>query len=346
MRRLLILLTVLAAPAWGREIEDMAGRVVSVPDHADRVACLEVLCYPKMLMLGAADRVVLMTDNAAPWLVATNPAAAAIPRVGAEVNMEEVLARGAQLAFFRYAPERTRAKLAELGVPALLSQPLSHARPDGQGFADEAKAMVRLFGKALGGEAERRAEEWCAYFDERVRFVAGRVAKVPPARRTRLYYVRGPQALSTQGRGSYTYGAGLLAGADMVVGRASLADKGGVSMEDMLGWDPEVILVGRQYPLELVLDDPRWKDVAAVRSGRVHSTPEGVFYWDGGPENVLLMQFMAKLLYPDLFRDFDLAAEVKAYYARFYRVTLSDGDVSQLLQGRSPDGSRRNPMNN
>ncbi|MCR6629193.1 MAG: ABC transporter substrate-binding protein [Magnetospirillum sp.] len=257
-----------------------------------------------------------------------------------------MLARRVDVVFYRYSPEQTLAKLTEAGLPALLGQPLRHARNDAQDFVDEAKAMVRLFGQVLGGEAPRRAEEWCAYFDERVRFVTGRVAQVPPNRRVRLYYVRGPQALSTQGRGSYTFWAGTLAGADMVVKDAPLADKGAASMEDIVRWDPEVVLVGRQYPLDLVTADPRWRDVAAVRQGRVHSMPEGVFYWDGGPETVLTLQFIAKLLYPELFRDFDMAAEIKAYYARFYRTTLSDDDATKLLRGQSPDGSRFNPMNN
>lgn len=346
MRRLLTLLTLLATPVQAREVVDMAGRTVSVPDRVERVACLEVLCYPKMLMLGAANRVAVMYDTAAPWMKATNSAVDAIPKTSGDANVEDLLARQVDVAFFRYTPEQTQARLIEAGLPGLMSQPLRHARDDAQGFADEAKAMVRLFGRVLGGDAEARAEDWCTYFDERVRFVTARVAGIPPEHRVRLYYVRGPQALSTQGRGSYTFWAGTLAGADMVVKDAPLADKGAVSMEDMMRWNPEVILVGRQYPLEGVLDDPRWRDIAAVRNGRVLSTPEGVFYWDGGPETVLLMQFIAKTLYPDLFRDFDMAAEVRGYYARFYRTRLPDDDVARLLKGQSPDGSRRNPMNN
>ena len=107
-----------------------------------------------------------------------------------------------------------------------------------------------------------------------------------------------------------------------------------------------MIVVGRQYAPEMVLDDSRLADLAAVRHHRVHSSPEGVFYWDGGPEQVLLLQFLAKRLYPDLFADLDLADEVKRYYARFYRTALSDDDVANLLEGRGPDGSRFNPMNN
>ncbi|MCR6629192.1 MAG: hypothetical protein NVV74_03555 [Magnetospirillum sp.] len=68
MRRLLMLFLLLATPAQGRSVVDMAGRVVDIPDQVERVACLEVLCYPKMLMLGAESRVAVMVDTAAPWM--------------------------------------------------------------------------------------------------------------------------------------------------------------------------------------------------------------------------------------------------------------------------------------
>jgi len=38
--------------------------------------------------------------------------------------------------------------------------------------------------------------------------------------------------------------------------------------------------------------------------------PDGVFYWDGGPEGALLLtEFIAKLLHPDRFADLDMRAE-------------------------------------
>jgi ABC-type Fe3+-hydroxamate transport system, periplasmic component len=345
MRLAVILCLFLALPAQARMVTDMAGRTVEIPDRAERVACLEVLCYPRMFMLGADARIAVMHDTAAPWMTATNPRVASIPRMVGDANVEDLLARKTDLAFFRYAPEQTLARLSAAGIPALVAQPLRPPETERE-FLDNSRRMVRLFGQVLGGEAEIRAEDWCAYFDERVRFVTTRVSAIPAAKRVRLYYVRGPQALSTQGRGGYTYWTGILAGADMVVRHTPLADKGLVAMEDVVRWDPDVILVGRQYPLDVVRDDPRWRTISALRNDRVHATPEGVFYWDGGPETVLLMQFIAKLLYPDLFTDFDMVAEVKAYYARFYRARLSDADVAKLLNGQAPDGSRFNPTNN
>jgi len=333
-------------PVAARSVVDLAGRTVELPERVERIACLEVLCYPRLFMLGADDRIVQLYQTAAPWMAVTNPKVRQIPAFQGEPSLEELLARRTQVAFFSYNTRQTQERLTAAGIVALVSQPGSRALEEREGFLAANKAMVRLFGQVLGGEAERRAEEWCAYFDQRVAYVSERVAAIPPGQRLRLYYVRGPQVLSTQGRAGYTTGFGLLAGAIMVVRETPLAGRGLISPEDLLRWNPQVMLVGRQYPLSLVLEDARWRELEAVRHQRVRSTPEGVFYWDGGPEGVLLMQFIARELYPEHFPDLDLAAEIKAYYARFYRYPLSDDEVAKLLQGQGPDGRRFNPMNN
>ncbi|CAH2598886.1 ABC transporter substrate-binding protein [Rhodovastum atsumiense] len=333
--------------AAARSVIDMAGRSVELPAQVRRVACLEVLCYPRVFMLGAEARIGLMYDTAAPWMVATNPQVRSIPRMVGEPNVEELLARGIDTAFVFYDAGRVVPKLATVGIAALVSQPVGPPPATAEAFIADTMRAVRLFGQVLGGEAEARAEEWCRIFETRIRRVLARTADIPAAQRPRLYYVRGPQAVNTQGRGSYTYWSGTIAGASMIAGALPLAGRGSMAMEDILRWDPQVVLVGRQYPLALVQGDPRWADVTAVREGRVLSTPEGVFYWDGGPESALLLtEFIARLLYPDRFPDLDMRAEVQEYYARFYRTRLDDAAVGRLLRGEAPDGSRHNPFNN
>jgi iron complex transport system substrate-binding protein len=324
---------------------DMAGRPVAIPPHVARVACIEVLCYQKMAMLGAADRVALMVRTAAPWMAATNPAVTAIPTITGDPQFEGLLADKVDMVFFAYNARQTLDKLRSLGLAAAISQPLGRI-DSAESFLEQSKRSVRLFGRILGGEAERRAEDWCAYVDQRVAFVAARLADVPAKGRPKVYYMRGPQALNTQGPGSNTFWIGELAGADMVVRDQTWSGKGTVSMEDLLGWNPDVVLVGRQYAPELVLEDERWRTVNAVRNHRVHSTPEGVFYWDGGIEQVLLLEYMAKLLYPERFADLDMVREAQDFYLRFYRYRLTDDQARLLLDGRSPDGSRANPWNN
>lgn len=329
-----------------RVVTDMSGIKVTIPETVNRVACLEVLCYEKMFLLEQTDKISIMYSTNAPWMEATNPKVRCIPKFIGDPNPEELIQRKIDIAFYRYRPEKSLARLRTLGIPGVVSQPIRPGFDTAETFQGSTKKMMHLYGEIFGGTAKRKAEEWCAYYDEKVRYITERTVKIPKRERPKTYYLRGPGALTTQGCNSNTYWYGEMAGAEMVVKNGKVDGKGPVSMEEIIRWNPEYIFVGRQYSTDLVLKDARWAGIRAVKEGKVFPLPDGVFYWDGSSEGVLLMEFMAKILHPKHFADLDLAREIKDYYRRFYGYRLTDGDADKILHGLSPDGSRNNSFNN
>jgi iron complex transport system substrate-binding protein len=97
-----------------------------------------------------------------------------------------------------------------------------------------------------------------------------------------------------------------------------------VSIEQILRWDPEVILVQGNYPpaervvtVEGILKDPRLASVRAVRHRRVHYTFGFWYWWD--PALVLVESLhIARLLHPGSLPDFDLAKEGDGIFKEFY----------------------------
>ncbi len=337
---------ILTSTALGRTITDLAGRHVEIPDSPQRIACLEVLCHQRLLMLHVPEKAVSRVETAAPWMARTNPQLSRIPSFDSTPNLEEVVARRPDLAFINSSYGLSLAALDAAGIPALVTQPVRPAR-SAEEFIADAKAMVMLGGQVLGGESLALAQDWCRYFDDRLHLVQSRIAHIPQERRPRLYYVRGPEITHTTGQGGYFNWVAILAGARMVVDDDALTGANPqISVETLIGWNPDIIIMGRQYDPSMVLENPVLTSLSAVRQQKVWPSPVGVFFWDGGPEQVLLLQFLAKRLYPEMFADLDLAAEIRRYYARFYRTDLSDEEVRRLLDGRAPDGSRVNSMNN
>ncbi len=327
----------------------MAGQEVRVPKDVRHIACLEVLCYEKLFLLGASDRIVMMIKTNPPWMRQTNPAVDSIQQLASNPNTEELLRQSVDVVFRTYgypAPGKIET-LARMGVPVLVSQIMGTEKINSiEAFVESRKRMLRLFGQVLGPQYAARAEEWCVYHDKMVALVRSRTDRIPPEKRVRLYNVRGPGATHTNGLASHIFWYGEIAGAEMVVKHHRFAGNGEVSMEEILKWDPQVINISRMYSADLVTKDPRWAQVAAVRAGRVRELPEGVFYSDGSTEGVLLMLFLAKELYPELFPDLDLKREFRNYYAQFYRYTLSDRELELMLQGKGPNGLRYNDMRN
>jgi iron complex transport system substrate-binding protein len=325
-----------------RIVVDMADRTVSVPRHVHRVACFEVLCYEKFFLLGGSGRVAAMYRTDPPWMARIDPNVAHVPKVENDPNREELLKDGIDVVFLRFDRPQLRG-LAAAGIPAIVSQPplLTHFK-DAVAFGDAQKRMVRLFASIIGEDAERKAEEWCAYYDERIGYITARTANIPEAQRPKAYYLRGPNAINTQGPHSNTYWYGVIAGADMIVKNLPINGQGPMSMEEIVSLDPDFIFVGRQYKPELVLNDTRWRDISAVRDHHVVPLPEGMFYWDGSTEGILLAEFIAKTLYPDHFGDLDMAREVRRYFKTFYGFDFTDDEMGKFLRGLTPDGIRRN----
>ncbi len=318
---------------------------MAIPARINRVAALEVLGYEKLFLLGESDKLAAMVLTNAPWMLKTNPAVQNIAKISGIVNKEELLQKQVDIVFARFDKKQLE-DLTALGIPVLVSQPVSVRLTGSRDYAEAMKQAVQLFGQVMGEAAAQKAEQWCAYFDEKVKYVTARTEKIPANRRLKAYYLRGPGALSTQGKNTNTFCFGELAGADMFVRHTGLDGKGAVAMEEIIQWDPDVIFVGRQYSVDLVLKDARWQNIKAVRTGKVYAVPEGVFFWDGSTEGVLLMEFMAQKLYPELFPELNLTADLKDYYARFYHYPLTDDEAAKILSGLSPDGSRLNSLNN
>jgi iron complex transport system substrate-binding protein len=329
--------------AGGRTIIDMAGRMVTVPDQIRRAACLEVLCYEKFFLLGSSGKVTEMLRTDPPWMSTIDPDVNNVRKVENEIpDREELLKDDIDIVFHRYNRLQLRG-LAAVGIPAVVSQPpLQTHFKDAHAFADAQKHMVRLLAQIIGTDAERRAEMWCAYCDEHMAYVLGRTANIPEEQRPRAYYLRGPNATTTQGPQSNTYWYGVMGGANMIVKNLALHGQGLMSMEEIVKLDPDFIFVGRQYAPELVLNDPKWQSISAIRNHHVISLPGGMFYWDGSTEGILLAEFIAKTLYPDRFADLDMASEVRRYFKEFYNFDFTDIGISRFLRGLTPAGVRRN----
>jgi iron complex transport system substrate-binding protein len=330
-----------AASESNRRIVDMANRVVSLPEHIHRVACYEVLCYEKFFLLGGNNLVTAMYRTDPPWMSTIDPGVGLVDKVENAPNREELLANDDDIVFLRYDRQQLRG-LASVGIPTVVSQPPPRTRfRDAAAFGDTQKGMMRLFGNIIGGDAVRAAEDWCAYYDERISYVMKRTADIAPERRRRAYYLRGPQATNTQGPNSNTYWYGMIAGADMIVKDLTLDVQGPMSIEEIVSLDPEFIFVGRQYSHDLVLRDPRWKNISAIKNGHLIPLPAGMFYWDGSTEGILLAELMAKTIYPDHFGDLDMASEVRRYFNRFYRFEFTDDQLKKFMLGLTPSGIRR-----
>jgi iron complex transport system substrate-binding protein len=199
------------------------------------------------------------------------------------------------------------------------------------GSLADTPALLRKAGAVLRVPA--RAEEMARYAAAALDDIKRRIATVPAAQRPKAYLARGPRGLTTDVQGSINAEALDFLGAQNVAvagGGGNLAD---VSLEQVLAWQPDTIITIDRNFMGSVATDPDWQGVKAVHDRRVYLAPLYPFGWvdePPGPNRIIGLRWMAKLLYPALFPE-DLRAETKRFYDLFYHQTPSDAQLDQLL---------------
>jgi len=204
------------------------------------------------------------------------------------------------------------------------------------GSFDRMAASMREYGAIVG--AEDRGAALAQYAERVLGDLARRIAAIPAAQRPRVYYGRGPRGLDTGLAGSINVESLERAGGVNVaaeLGRGGLVQ---VSIEQVLRWDPQVVVTTDPNFFASVRSDPLWRSVAAVRDHRVHLAPAVPFGWIDFPPSVnrlVGLPWLARVFHPQAFRD-DLRGTVRDFYARFYHRTPSEAQLDDLLAGTPP----------
>lgn len=202
---------------------------------------------------------------------------------------------------------------------------------------DDYRATIRFLGGIIGEKT--KAEELVDWFDEAKGYVASRVKDIPAENRVRVFYAEGKEGLNTEPSGSARTELIKICGGINVaaVGHDNRRGMSEVSIEQVISWNPDVIIIGRASQENLrmeILGHPRWNDIAAVQDKRVYTRPDNPFSWfDGppGPNQIIGIYWTAKILYPDLFRDLDLKEKVREFYSKFYHFELDDRRLNNLV---------------
>jgi len=322
-----------------RTIVDLAGRDVTVPANIQRATAIAGPSYEKIFMLGQADRLIgihfYMIDR--PWVVATNPTVSDLTPIESpgEPNVEGLVALDTDAVFF-FDYSEPLAAMEQAGLNVVVVQNSSGNPTTADEFVAYQKREVNVFAQAFGDEAIARAAEWTAYFDDRVAYVQERVGSIPAEERKTAVYAYGEEGLGLFS--AYSYPSFWLE----LAGGRNIADETGaemdtvVTMEQIVAWDPDYIFTGRMDSTDTITDNPAWAELSAVQNGNVVICPDGVMYWDYSSEGVLLMQYLAKTMYPELFADLDMVAEVQYYYQTFYGYELSASDAQRILDHLPP----------
>jgi iron complex transport system substrate-binding protein len=327
------ILTTIATSTARAVVTDATGRTLSTPEKVGRVfpagppAAILLYTLAPDLLLGwpRANR-----PEECAYMLLDVCARSEVGRItgrGNTANLESVLALKPDLILDVGSTSATFVSLAErvqqqTGIP--------YALLDGR--FDAIPATYQKLGELIGRRDE--AEKFARYADDTLKSIIERTAAIAPANRPRVYYARGPRGLTTGLGGSINVET-----IELLAQNVAGENKGGlanVSIEQVLLWNPDVIITIDQDFAASVYGDLSWASVNAVRNGRVHLSPKMPFGWVDFPPSVnrlIGLWWLAKILYPDRFHE-DIRALTRDFYTMFYHHKPSDTQIDHVLAGR------------
>ncbi|GAC1486899.1 MAG: hypothetical protein NVS1B16_15130 [Pseudarthrobacter sp.] len=155
------------------------------------------------------------------------------------------------------------------------------------------------------------------------------------ARPSILYFNRFTGGLKVAGANSYNdFYIKLVGGTTPATGNDPVKGSGmvGVDVEQVLRWDPEVILLGNfdnALPQDLY-SAPVWQTVSAVRNRRVYKVPLGGYRWDPpGQESPLMWHWLSDIAFPQ--QQSLLRNKVVEYFDFLYSHKPTAAELDKIL---------------
>lgn len=315
-----------------RVITDMGGRRVKIPVAINRVYAVGH-CLPMVNAVapGKTLNSSKLTDAAKQFLPKEDYEKKAVPISGKRFSDEEIVGMRPDIVILEAIPQNLDAarRLQEkLNIPVvLLSQDMTRYTE-----------AFRFLGAIL--DRKRQAALLSVFVAAYLDPIRKRADAIPGRERVRVYYAENPDGLSTNPSGSIHTQVLDFVGAVNVARVVNVPDEGfsQVSMEQLMVWQPDVILVwtpggDRLMTYNAIIKNPLWSRLEAVKNRKVIQIPWLPFSWfdrPPGSNRIIGVIWLANLLYPSIFK-YDMVKVTREYFRLFYHYRLSAREAVALL---------------
>ena len=317
-----------------KSITDMCGKRVEIPVNPKRIACMHCVSPEKIMTLGKGDSISLMAEQS-PWAYKFYPE---IKNAQTNKGVTPEQMANMNIDFVLYTPGMTKGEqYGAVGLRTVCAFSSDKRPMNLDQYMESFKGQVTFFGDLLGPDAKAKADKYNEYFDKKVKQILSITSKIDRKNRPSVYYggLHG-SILGSQGMGSVMHWNVEVSGGNYLP-QALNDNHARATNEQIMSWDPDIILLSGYLDSDIVTNSSNWANTKAVKNKKVYRIPMGVYAWDhASNEGVLLMIYMAKIFYPDLFKDWDMIKEMKTFYSEVYGKAVMDQDVQRILQHLPP----------
>ena len=334
-------------------ITDHADREVTVPADPERVVILDILPLPSVLtvFLGSAQTILAMQP--ASMNAAKNGILSELyPDVlnvstdivsADDVNIEALMALDPQIVYYNAGNKALCEKLENAGLTAVGVSPTKWNYDCIVTYDHWIELLSQIYPSV---EIGTRVHDFSTQMYDKIQAAT---AGLDETDRKNVLFLFQYDENTMITSGSSFFGqwwcdaSGALNAANEVEADNSNA---AITMEQVYKWNPDVIIITnftQTQPEDLynnAIGDDDWSSVAAVQNGQVYKMPLGTYRtYTPGVDTPMTLEWLSVILYPELYPEFDLAADVRSYYQDLYGVELTDEQIEAMYHPSSAAGS-------
>lgn len=330
-------------------VVDHADREVTLEANPDRVVVCDILPMASVLtvFLGSAEK--LVGINPACMSAAKNGLLGELfPEIleadtsfmeGGNVNVEKLLTLDPDVVFTLAGNSALIGALENAGITVVGISPSKFKYDILETYDQWISILSQIF------PDNSKSEEISAYSKEVYEKVQAATADIPEEERKDILflYQYDDTQMVTSGKNFFgQFWAEAVGGRNAAEEVQSDNSNAIITMEQVYEWDPDVIFITNFTPTQPddlynnAVSSDDWSSVTAVKEGNVYKMPLGSYRsYTPGADTPVTFLWMAQKVYPELFADIDIAAEVRDYYNELYGVSLTDEQIERMYNPSS-----------
>lgn len=333
-------------------ITDHAGRQVEVPAQINRVVVTDILPMASVLtvFLGSADKIVGIHPSSMsaaesgllgelfPEILEADTSFMA----GGDLNVEQLLNLDPDVVLVNASSTELISAIENAGLTAVGISPSKWDYDILETYDQWIALLSQMFPESS------KSEEISAYSKEVYGLVQERVKDIPEEEKKSILFLYNydDNQIITSGKHFFgQYWADAIGGRNAAEEVEAENSNAVISMEQVYQWDPDIVLITNfttAQPDDLynnTIGGNDWSSVKAVTDGQVYKMPLGTYRsYTPSADTPVTFLWMAKTVYPELFEDIDITAEVRDYYQELYGVTLTDEQIDRMYNPASAGG--------
>ena len=316
---------------------------VEVPAKPEEVAILGIYPLASMLSvyLNSAETIVAMepaSANAAKnsVLIDLYPEISDITTdilSGEDLNIEALVALEPEVVYYNAADQADLEKLENAGITAVAFSPTKWKFDVIETYRQWIALLDQIY-----PSSSKNAKLVDHYSTEIYNMIQETVSTVEQPQKILFLYQYDENAMITSSSRFFgEWWAKAAGGVNVASDVQAETANAKITMENVYEWNPDVIIITNftkatpddLYNNAIGTDD--WSTVKAVQDHRVYKMPMGTYRtYTPSSDTPMTLLWLAQAVYPELFADINVKAQVKDYYSQLFGITLTDEQIDRM----------------